>query len=57
MLKRTPELEAARLLATVLANFSAISFGVGIYDNNQWGIVLGFYSLFFALVIAWRSAE
>ena len=45
---------AAMLLATTLGNFSAISFGVGVYEKDATGIVAGVYSLIFALIIAWE---
>ncbi|MCR5562848.1 MAG: hypothetical protein K6F46_05665 [Desulfovibrio sp.] len=44
---------AAKLLATTLGNFSAISFGVGVFEKDATGIVAGVYSRIFALIIAW----
>lgn len=51
------EYATAKLLAASLGNFSAISFGVGVYEETSLGIILGVYTLVFALIIMWRVAE
>ena len=45
------------LLAFTMANFSAISFGVGIYEKENLALILGLYSLGFALMLIWRATE
>ena len=37
--------------------FSAISFGIGIFENSIIGLLLGSYSLVLALAIMWRVSE
>ncbi|WP_298067961.1 hypothetical protein [uncultured Mailhella sp.] len=57
MRKISREREAAKLLAVTLSNFSAISFGIGIFENSIIGLLLGSYSLVLALAIMWRVSE
>lgn len=51
------EYATVKLLTTVLGNFSAISFGVGVYEEIGMGVILGVYSLIFALILMWRVSE
>ena len=46
---------ASNILAGAVANFSAISFGIGVFENDATGVVAGVYSLFFAVTIAWEA--
>ena len=51
------EREAVKLLAVTLSNFSAISFGIGVFEKDATGLVAGCYALALALLLVWRIAE
>ena len=51
------EREAVKLLAVTLSNFSAISFGIGIFEKDTTGLIAGCYSLALALILIWRVSE
>ena len=51
------EREAAKLLAVTLSNFSAISFGIGVFEKDFTGLIAGCYSLVFGLLIMWRISK
>ncbi|MBQ7609380.1 MAG: hypothetical protein IJU76_15660 [Desulfovibrionaceae bacterium] len=47
--------EILKLVASALANFAAISFGIAVYQGDPLGFVLGGYTIFAAGVVAWRA--
>ncbi len=51
------EREAVKLLAVTLSNFSAISFGIGVFEKDFAGLIAGCYALALALLLAWRVSE
>ena len=57
MRKYSKEREAAKLLAVTLSNFSAIGFGIGVFEDDVTGLLVGSYSLILALAIMWRVSE
>ena len=43
--------EILKLVASALANFAAISFGIAVYQGDPLGFVLGGYTIFAAGVV------
>ena len=57
MKRYSKEREAVKLLAVTLSNFSAISFGIDVFENDTTGLIAGCYSLTLALILMWRVSE
>ena len=47
--------DVLRLVASALANFAAISFGIAVYQGDPLGFVLGGYAIFAAGIVEWRA--